>query len=228
MGTQNGLLDDIDHYLRDLIREHIESFAERLPVRSIAVVGNAPVEPSAERAKRIDACDVVIRVNSFWLDPVTGPPSHGRKVHVVVFNRQLRAATAFLENYRKRAYLIAEGGHIVHRTNRLYPSYWPEDLGCWPIANRAVVADLRTLIDPTGESGLVVPTTGMLAAYLGHLLFPDANLELAGFSFLTQPDQTTWAHHVGGTVPVSKEHDLAKEGALMQSWIDTGRATLLA
>jgi hypothetical protein len=218
-------MESLDSGLRDLMRELIESYATT-PVRSVAVVGNAPMAPSAERADEIDACDVVFRVNSFWVDPAHGPRSHGRKVNVVVFNHRVRCTPTLFDDYRNRAYFITEGGQVGLESARGYPDHWPADLGCWPIPNRAVVADLVDLIDPGGEDR-VVPTTGTNAAYLGHLLFPDAELLLTGFSFLEQPLQTSWQHHEGGTVPVPKVHRIDKEGELLQSWLDSGRARLL-
>ena len=223
-----GRLGRVDARLRELMRAYVESFCTSLPVRTVAVVGNAPMAPSRSRARRIDACDLVIRVNSFWVDGPTDPPSHGRTVHVVVLNRLLRATPALFSDYRERAYFLTEGGHVAHRKLRLPPPYWPADLAPWPIPNRAMVAELRRLIDPDGEeTSLVVPTTGTAAAYLGLWLFPDAHLVLTGFSFLSRPDQASWSHHKGGVVPVAAHHKIGKESALMQSWIDAGRAKSL-
>lgn len=222
------VLEETDRRLRDLMRDFAASFSAG-PVKSVAVVGNAPQEPSDERAKRIDSCDLVFRVNSFWVDQPGEPASHGTKVTAVVINRRVRATTGLFDDYRRRAYFLTEGGHVGFKKLRRYPTYWPSDLGAWPIPNRAVLAQLRHLLDPRGEvPDLVVPTTGMAAAYLAHLLFDEADLVLTGFSFLTQPDQTSWTHHRGGTVPVARGHYIALEGALMQSWIDSGRAEFLS
>jgi hypothetical protein len=220
-------LEETDAQLLALMREHVASFADG-PVRTVAVVGNAPMEPSRERAERIDACDLVVRVNSFWCDEAGEPPSHGRRTHVVVFNRLLRATPHLFRDHRNRAYFLTEGGHVTIRRLRPYPTYWPQDLGVWPIPNRAVVAGLRHALDPAGEEDeLVVPTTGTTAAWLPHLLFPDARLLLTGYSFLKDPHQTSWAHHKGGTVPVVAHHKIGREGALLQSWVDAGRADVV-
>jgi hypothetical protein len=227
-GGHGHSLARVDDDLRRLMREYVETFASSPSVRTVAVVGNAPLPPDPARARRIDACDLVVRVNSFWLDGPHDPASHGTRVDVVVLNRLLRATPALFADYRRRAYFVTEGGHVAHRKLRRPPAYWPPDLAAWPIPNRAVVAELRRLIDPQGEeSALVVPTTGTSAAYLARSLFPDAHLVLTGFSFLSAPRQTSWSHHRGGTVPVAAHHKIDKEGRLMRSWVDTGRAEVL-
>jgi hypothetical protein len=222
------VLEQTDERLRSLMREYAQAFCDG-PVRSVAVVGNAPMEPSDERAKRIDSCDLVFRVNSFWVDGPDEPASHGTKVTTVVINRRVRATPGLFDHYRRRAYFLTEGGHVAFKRLRRYPTYWPADLAAWPIPNRAVLADLRRAIDPHGTvTDLVVPTTGTAAAHLADVLFPEAQLLLTGFSFLTEPHQTSWSHHRGGTVPVAAGHYIALEGALMQSWIDSGRAEFLS
>jgi hypothetical protein len=222
------LLAETDRTTRGLIRDHITAMSGAAAVRTVAVVGNAPLPPSTSRAARIDGCDVVVRVNSFWVDGPEDPPSHGTATHVVVLNRLLRATPALFRDYRRRAYFVTEGGHVAHAKLRTPPTYWPADLGAWPIPNRAVVAELRRLLDPDQEEdGLVVPTTGTSAAYLLASTFPEAELVLTGFSFLSRPDQDSWSHHRGGTVPVAKHHKIDREGALMQSWVDSGRAEFL-
>ncbi|MEJ7743625.1 MAG: hypothetical protein WKF73_14435 [Nocardioidaceae bacterium] len=69
----------------------VRAYADGPEVRHIAVVGNAPLSPSAERASCIDACNLVFRCNSFILDQPGEPAQQGRRVDVVVFNRGLRA-----------------------------------------------------------------------------------------------------------------------------------------
>ena len=61
-------------YLRALVR----AYARTPDVSSVAVIGNAPLEPSAERAAAIDACDVVFRCNSFVLDTPPRAAAAGR------------------------------------------------------------------------------------------------------------------------------------------------------
>ena len=39
----------------DLLREYVEAYAVHRPVRSVAVVGNAPLAPDPERAAAIDS-----------------------------------------------------------------------------------------------------------------------------------------------------------------------------
>ena len=64
-------------------------------MRSVAVVGNKPLDPSPDRAAAIDACDLVVRVNGFRLDDDSDEPTYGRRAEVVFFNRALRATPWF-------------------------------------------------------------------------------------------------------------------------------------
>ena len=53
--------------LRDLAAAYVRVPAGA-PVRRVAVVGNAPMEPSDQRARQINNSDLVMRVNSFVAD----------------------------------------------------------------------------------------------------------------------------------------------------------------
>ena len=69
--------------------------------------------------------------------------------------------------------------------------------------------------------------TSTTAAWLAVTLFPDADVRLAGFSFVDQPDQTSWQHQWGDSVAVGPEHRIAAEARLFRSWLDQGRARML-
>jgi hypothetical protein len=54
----------------DLLREYITSYAERRPIRKVAVIGNAPLEPDLARVAEIDSSDLVIRITRWrWTTP---------------------------------------------------------------------------------------------------------------------------------------------------------------
>ena len=221
-------LADTRSTVRALTRDYLASYARSSPVRSVAVVGNAPLQPDAERAAGIDSADLVIRVNSFVLDLPGQAPCLGSRVDAVVVNRATRLTPWFLQEYRRRAYLQSDTALVHLQSFRRRPAeHWPADLGVWQISNESVVEELRTLIWPDPGDRRVDPTTGTLAAWLGYLLFPEAELRITGFSFLDEKKPDRWEHHFGGTVPVSTAHRVDREGTLLLSWLASGRAVLL-
>ncbi len=212
----------------DHLREFIASYAERRPVRKVAVVGNAPLQPSADRAAEIDASDLVFRANSLVLDEPTDEPTVGTACHVVLLSHATRNTRWVFRDYRRRAYLAPQAGAPLYFTVGPVVSFWPADLGSIPIPNAVVKKRLVDLLDPDHVPGRLTPTTGLMGLYLAHEMFPDADLVAAGFSFLDGHSQTEWRHHSGGVTAVHKYHDLALEGALMRSWIDDGSLRFLA
>lgn len=205
-----------------LFRELLTAYAARQPVRRIAVVGNAPLQPDAERARDIDACDLVIRMNSLMLDEPGQPPCLGTACHVVLLSRATRMTQWSLQDYRRRLYLVPQTGFTLFRTLRDLPMHWPADLGAIPVPNGAVSARIADRLDPDREPGSLLPTSGMLALFLAHELFPDAQTVATGFSFLSERTQSEWAHHSGGSTSVNTRHQLDREGALLESWIADG------
>jgi hypothetical protein len=223
-------LQDIDHELVTQMREHAMAYAVSTPVRRVAVVANAPLEPSEERAGLIDACDLVVRVNSFALDDPHGPRCVGRRTDVVVTARTTRPTPAFLTDYRDRAYFVTDVFHWTVAEVPGWPSNWPADLGAWPIPNRAIGIPLKYLLSPaTGGRG-VAPTTGTLAAYLMHRLFPDADIMLTGYSFLDDHAQQDWGYHYEGLrrSPVHRSHKLDREGAFLRGLVERGEVRYVA
>lgn len=209
------------------LAELAEAYASRRPVRSVAVVGNAPMAPDADRAAAIDAADLVIRVNGFALDPVRGPPTVGSRVDVVLFNRALRASPWFFEGYRDRLYLMVEPGRL-HWEAEYWPLWWPADLGYVVVSNRDVVLPLSARLNLRSSDEPVWATTGTIATWLAHRLFPRAQLRAAGMSFLDNPHQTHWHHAYGAPSPVGVEHVLIAEAALLRTWVSEGKLTVLS
>lgn len=209
----------------DLLREAADAYAARLPVRTIAVVGNAPLAPSDERADQIDAADLVIRVNSFVMDRAGEPRAQGARVDVVIWNRITRATPFLFDRYRERLYLMVEPMRM-HGRQEMWPASWPEDLGLIPVSNREVAARINQELG-FGADEPLAPTTGLTAGWLAVNLYPEARVLLTGFSFLDDPHQTSWAHQWGDECPVGPEHRIDAEARLMQSWLDNGRAQFL-
>jgi hypothetical protein len=202
------------------------AYAERSDVRSVAVVGNQPLPPDPERAAAIDACDLVIRVNGFITDTPDGPPAVGRKTHVVVFNRALRATPYVFADYSRRLYLLVEPGRL-HWEPEILPGWWPADLGFVPVSNREVTLPLSDALGlPTRQEG-TWSTTGTMAAWIGRTEFPDAELVLTGFSFIDDPHQTSWEHAAGDSCIVGPEHQIAAEARLFNTWTRETSARLL-
>jgi hypothetical protein len=195
--------------------------------QSVAVVGNAPLSPSAERAEAIDAADVVIRVNGFALDRDLEAPTVGSRTTVVVFNRALRASPSFFERYRERLYLMLEPGRL-HWEPETWPHWWPRDFGYVVVSNESVVLPLSDALGLESRRLPVWSTTGTAACWLASELFPTAHLIATGFSFIDQPDQSAWEHSWGLPSLVGAEHVIARESALLRSWIEAGRVSVMA
>ncbi len=206
----------------DLLRDYVVSYAERQPVRKVTVVGNAPLEPDPDRVAEIDGSDVVIRINSLALDEPGGPPCVGTRCHVAVMSRYARVTPWSFRDYKRRAYLIPQAG-FGKRYNLLpQPNFWPADLGTLPIPNAPVVAELMGLLDPAHKPNRLFPTSGTLACYLAHEMFPDADLVATGLSFLDGLPQPAWNYQSGGGSAVIPAHHLDLEAALLKSWIADG------
>lgn len=209
-----------------MLRGLVRSYAGDEAVRSIAVVGNAPLAPSDERAQAVDAADLVLRVNSFVLDEPGQPRTQGRRVDVVLFNRLTRVTPWFFHAYTQRLYLLVEPMRM-HGNPEMWPSSWPPDLGLVPVSNRDFTAPLCDLLGIPWHEERLAPTTGTMAAFVALTLFPAADVVLTGFSIVDDPQQTSWAHQFGDSSPVGKEHRIAHEAALISSWLAQGRARLL-
>jgi len=211
----------------DLLRDYLSAYASRSPVRKIAVVGNAPLDASAERAAEIDSADLVIRVNAMMLDGPEDPPCLGAACHAVILSRSTTITPWVFHDYRHRAYLVPQAGFVQYqpgdRTGLLLDApFWPADLGAMPVSNAVVKARVVRALDPELRPGSVIPTTGTIALYLAHEMFPGAELVCAGFSFLADPDQKFWSHHSGGHTKVNWQHRLDLESRLLRSWILDG------
>lgn len=204
----------------------IRAYADRPDPRSVAVVGNQPLPPDDQRAKTIDSCDLVFRVNGFVCDEPDGPPTVGSRTHVVVFNRALHATQWVFRDYRSRLYLLVEPGRM-HWEPADVPQWWPADLGFVPVSNREVSLPLSEALGQQTLSDGTWATTGTMACWIARTTFPDAELVLSGFSFVDNPEQTTWEHAAGDSCIVGPEHRIAAEGRLLDSWLKQGKTQLL-
>lgn len=204
------------------IRSFLLAYAAHDPVRKVAVVGNAPLQPDPDRAEDVDSSDLVIRMNSLRLDEPGEPGCLGAACHAVVLSRSVRVTPWVFKDYRHRAYLVPQLGFPLYPGVRPRPDFWPPDLGAMPIPNKVVKKRLADLLDPDHEPGSLTPTSGTTAMYLAHEMFPGVDMVATGFSFLDEHEQTEWAHHSGGTTRVNKFHNLALEGALLKAWIADG------
>ncbi|WP_211221017.1 hypothetical protein [Nocardioides insulae] len=210
----------------------LAAYARRTPVRSVAVVGNAPLTPSDERADAIDGCDLVIRVNSFMLDEPGAPRTQGREVHAVVFSRGLLATPFSYAAYTDAAYLVTEPSRIYYgrplaRYVKDWPRWWPDDLGYLAVPNHAFTVPLLEELGEPWKDEVCVPTTGMMALWIGRNSFPGAELVFTGFSMVDDPHQTEWRHQAGDVSPIGGAHHIGPEGELMRRWIDEGEARFL-
>ncbi len=216
-----------DDRLLDELRGLMVAYADSPHVARVAAVGNAPLAADDARAREIDSAELVLRANSFVLDTPTDAPCLGTKTHVVLLSRNTSITPWVFRDYRRRLYLIMQGGFSTFHRLRGLPDHWPADLGAMPMPNRWVMSRLSDLLLPGREPGSLIPTTGMTAVYLARTLFREAEIIATGFSFLTDRDQTSWRHHFGSTAPVDTRHRIDLEGALLESWIDEGSVRFL-
>lgn len=219
--------ETLDQRRRDDVRELVRTYAHDRRVRSVAVLGNKPLDPSPDRAAAIDGCDLVIRVNSFRLDEDGDPPSYGRRVDTVFFHRGLVATRWFFENYQDRLYLLVEPGRL-HWEREALPDWWPADLGQVHVSNADLTLRLSAELRLDSLQEGVWSTTGTMAAWWAHDAFPDASVELAGYSFVEDATQTTWSHASGTTTTITPEHRLTEEAELIRGWIADGRTRVWA
>lgn len=209
-----------------LLRPLTEQFAQRLPVRTVAVVGNAPLEADADRAAAIDGADLVIRANSFLLDRPGGEPVVGRVVNVCLLAYVTNITPDVFRDYHNRLYLVPEVGQANRVGDRPPPGLmmsWPPDLGAIRVPNDGLGLPSIQAMKAGGERRPAVPTTGTLATALARLLFPEARLLVSGFSFVARQRQKTWRHRYGTEVKVHWAHLLDREAHLMKRWVhDSG------
>lgn len=208
------------------MRELADTYAARLPVRDVAVIGNAPLDPSPERAAAIDACDVVVRVNSFVVDHPGEEPRMGTQTHLVLWSRLVIATPDLYAGYRDRLYVLLEPMRMYGRPE-VWPQSWPADLGFVPASNREVAIPLNEELGLPWREEHLAPTTGTTAAWLAARLWPEATVHLAGLSFIDEPEQTSWDHQFGDSVAVGPEHRIAAESVLLRRMIADGRLALL-
>ncbi|MQA33295.1 hypothetical protein GCU49_06895 [Modestobacter roseus] len=199
--------------------------AQNSAVRTVAVVGNKPLEPSADRAAAVDGCDLVVRVNGFRLDDPGSAATYGRRADVVFFNRALRATPWFFDDYQDRVYLMVEPGRL-HWEPDLVPSWWPADLGQVHVDNEDLTIPLSEDLGLDSRAEGLWATTGTMAAWWARTTFPDAELVLAGYSFVDDPDQTSWRHASGDDCIVGPEHRIALESRLFRRWAEAGRTAI--
>jgi hypothetical protein len=219
--------------LWSLIRDYMASYAGHRPIMKVIVVANAPLPPSEERATEIDSGDLVIRTNALVLDDPAGPACIGSVCHVALLSPNTTMTPWALHDYRERGYLVPQVGWDFHPTKtirddpRMSAPFWPADLGALPLPNAVLKPIIGDLLAPDRRKGWIIPTTGTIAAFLAHEMFPEAELIATGFSFLDDPTQKSWAHHAGSHTRVHWQHRLNHEADLLRSWIDDGSLRML-
>lgn len=91
-----------------------------------------------------------------------------------------------------------------------------------PIPNAPVITRLLDQLDPDHVPNELIPTSGMIACFLAHEMFPEADLLAIGFSFLDGIQRKAWRYQSGGSSPVIAAHRIDLEAALLRSWADEG------
>lgn len=220
VGDEQATIGEAAFY--DRLRPLVSSYGSSHRIARVAVVGNQPLDPSAERAATIDSADLVFRVNGFRVDDDAARPTVGTRADVVVFNRGVRPTPWFFDSYTQRAYLMIEPGRLLWENPKL-PEFWPPDLGIVTMPNREVVLPLGEAMGADPRAGGQWATTGTVMLWIATRLFPDAHIDATGFSFIDAPDQTAWHHAYGDPSAVGAEHRIDLESALIRGWIDEGR-----
>jgi len=209
---------------RQALADLVGAYAREDPPRSVMIVGNAPLPDSAPRAALIDGSDLVVRMTTFALDEPAGPPRIGRRTDVVLLQRAVVPGPGTFFDHGSRLYLLAEPGRL-HWEREDRPDWWPVEAVSVP--NHVFTVALKELMGIPPEEP-AWPTTGTLAAYVFMELFPDATVRMTGTTVVDRPDQTEFAHGWGPAVPITGEHRLAAEGALLRTWAAQGRIELVA
>lgn len=208
------------------LRPLATTYARQVPVRRVAVVANAPMTPSDERADLIDSADVVFRINGFAADDPGAERSLGSRTDIVVFNRAVRPSPWFFHDYTRRLYLLIEPGRMSWEPE-IYPSWWPRDLGFVTVPNRDVIVPFNAAMGLDAERDQRWGTTGTTTVWIARMLFPDADLTVTGLSMVDSPDQTSWEHAYGDPCPVGPEHLIDREGQLLRQWDAEGLITFV-
>lgn len=190
-------------------------------MRTVAVVGNAPMEPSSSRAAAVDGADLVVRCNSFVVDVPGAPPCQGARTELVLWSRLVPATPYLFDHYSERLYVLLEPMRMYGR-REVWPTSWPGDLGFVVARNDAVAIPLNEELGTAWREEQLAPTTGLTAVWLARRLFPEAEVLMTGISFVDAPDQTEWRHQWGDAVGVGPEHRIAAEARLLRTWIDDG------
>ena len=204
--------------------------AGRLPSR-VAVVGNAPVATSRQRADAIDGADLVVRMTTFAVD--RDRPAVGGRTDVVVLHRALVPGPDTFRDHRRRLYLLAEPGRGWWEQEAV-PPWWPGDLSLVPISNAAFTAGARKAMG-LSRGAVAWPSTGTLAVHVMHRLFPGARVLLAGSSLAAGHDAGArrgrghrFDHHWGDAVALTPEHRLGRERRALGRWAREGWLETLA
>ena len=93
--------------------------------------------------------------------------------------------------------------------------------------NDSVAIPLNEDLGTSWRDQRLAPTTGTTGVWLATRLFPDAEVLVAGISFLEDDTQTRWDHQWGDSVGVGPEHRIAAEAALLRGWVAEGRIRVL-
>lgn len=197
------------------LRALASAVASAPEVRRVAVVGNAPLQPSEERAARIDGADLVVRMTTFATDQDV--PRVGRRTDAVVLHRAIKPGPGTFARYPERLYLLAEPGRLYEEVETL-PPWWPADLAPVPVPNSLLRPLLRAL--RSGGYAATWPSTGTLTVFLMRALFPAALIELSGSSLLGHDGRRSLAHGWGDSVALTPEHRLRAEARLYDRWQD--------
>lgn len=209
---------------RETFAALVSAYARHDPVRSVMIVGNAPLPVNAGRAALIDGSDLVVRMTTFALDAPGGPPCLGRRADVVMVHRGITPGPGTFADHHSRLYLMAEQGRL-HWEREDRPDWYPVQAVSLPNADFTV--PLNRLLGITPDE-VAWPTAGTLACYMFGELFPGAAVRFTGTTILDAPGQTSFAHAHGPAVPVTSEHRLAQEAVLLRAWVREGRLEVLS
>ena len=143
-----------------------------------------------------------------------------------LWSRLAPATPDLFDRYSERLYVLLEPMRMFGRPE-MWPASWPADLGFVVARNDAVATPLNDEIGLPWREQHLAPTTGTTGVWLALNLFPEAEVRIAGLSFVDDPAQTRWAHQFGDDVRVGPEHRIAEEARLIRTWLGTGRARMV-
>ena len=115
----------------------------------------------------------------------------------------------------------------MYGRREVWPASWPSDLGFVAARNDEVAIPLNEELGLPWRAERLAPTTGTTAAWLAVRLFPEADVLLAGLSFVDAPTRSSRDHQWGRLGEGRAGTPDRGRGRVLRRWRDEGRVRML-